>query len=109
MHYHAQYLSFNTLSTVGEDYEALDTEIQFSPDQTDILVSINIVDDVFPEDTEQLMVILTASPDVYIDSPASAIVTIFNDDPELPGKASSSVSASLQKIDTHIKRGFLLG
>ncbi len=64
----------------------MDSQYEFLPNQTFLLVPITIVDDVFPEEAEQFEVILTASPGVFIDSPASTTVTILNDDPDLPGK-----------------------
>ena len=75
---------FNYLRMI-EDFEDVDQLFGFSADQREIVVSIPLVDDVFPEETEQFEVILEASPGVFIDSPARALVTIFNDDPELPG------------------------
>ena len=50
-----------------------------------MVIPITISNDVFPEEAEQFEVILTASPGVFIDAPASAVVTILNDDP-VPGK-----------------------
>ena len=50
-----------------------------------MVLSVPLVDDVFPEGLEEFEVILSASPGVFIDSPASAIVRILNDDPDLPG------------------------
>ena len=69
----------------GEDFEDVDATFQFSPSQTEVVVSITISNDVFPEEAEEFEVILTASPGVFIDAPASAVVTILNDDPDLPG------------------------
>ena len=63
----------------------MDQLFEFSPDQEEIVVPIPLVDDVFPEETEQFEVILEASPGVFVDSPARALVTIRNDDPDLPG------------------------
>lgn len=74
-----------------EDFQAVDAAFEFLAGQTEVVVSIPVIDDVFPEETEQFEVILTASPGVFVDSPASAIVSILNDDPDLPGKAPSSL------------------
>ncbi len=74
------------LLLVIEDFEEVDGLAEFSPNQEEILVSIPLTDDVFPEEMEQFEVILAASPGVFVDSPARAVVTILNDDPEFPGK-----------------------
>ena len=63
----------------------MDVLVEFSANQVDVVVSVPLVDDVFPEGLEEFEVILLASPGVFIDSPASAIVRILNDDPDLPG------------------------
>lgn len=64
----------------------MDVLVEFSANQVDVIVSVPLVDDVFPEELEEFEVILSASPGVFIDSPASAIVRILNDDPDvLPG------------------------
>ncbi len=59
----------------------------FNPNQVQSIVDIEIVDDVFPEDTEEFEVFLSASPGVYIESPAYARIIILNDDPDLPSNA----------------------
>jgi hypothetical protein len=68
-----------------EDFEGVDSDFQFLPHQMEVVVSITILNDVFPEEVEQFEVILTSSPGVFIDSPAHVAVTILNDDPDLPG------------------------
>ena len=63
----------------------VDRLVEFSANQVEVVVTIPLVDDVFPEEQEEFEVILEASPGVFIDSPASATVSILNDDPDLPG------------------------
>lgn len=72
-------------SLVDEDFENVDRLIEFSANQESISVPIALTDDVFPEAMEHFEVVLASSPGVFIDSPARALVTILNDDPELPG------------------------
>lgn len=71
--------------SASEDFEVVDVLVEFSANEVDVVVSIPLVDDVFPEELEEFEVILSASPGVFIDSPASVIVRILNDDPDLPG------------------------
>ncbi len=76
------------LSLVGDDFQGLDeVVVTFNPNQVQLIVDIGIVDDVFPEDTEEFEVFLSASPGVYIELPAYARIIILNDDPDLPGNA----------------------
>ena len=49
------------------------------------VVSIEFIDDVFPERDEQFEVFLSAAPGALVVSPAYATVTILNEDPPLPG------------------------
>ena len=63
-----------------------------------MVIPITISNDVFPEEAEQFEVIISASPGVFIDAPASAVVTILNDDPDLPG-------TQIAKELAHSKRG----
>ena len=74
------------MCAVTEDFEGVDQLIEFSPDQTQLVLSITLTDDVFPEELEQFEVFLAASAGVFIASPARAVVSILNDDPQLPGK-----------------------
>ena len=76
--------------TVAEDFEVVNVLVEFSANQVEVVVTIPLVDDVFPEEQEVFEVILEASPGVFIDSPASANVTILNDDPDLPGNKLKS-------------------
>ena len=48
-------------------------------------VSMEFMDDVFPEEDEQFEVFLSAAPGALVVSPAYATVTIRNEDPPLPG------------------------
>ena len=81
-------------SLVIEDFEEVDRPIEFSANQESILVPITLTDDVFPEELELFEVLLAASPGVFIDSQARAVVTILNDDPELPGTLNLSITES---------------
>ena len=78
----------SSLTSGGEDFVAVSqTAVEFGPNEHLVTVMIDIVDDVFPENTEEFEVFLSTSPGVYIVSPAYANVTILNDDPPLPGEA----------------------
>ena len=55
--------------------------MEFGTGQTEATVTIDIVDDDLPEGNEVFEVFLSTSPGVYIISPAFAIITILNDDP----------------------------
>ena len=69
----------------GEDFIAIDDVFVISPGQTELVVPIALVDDVFPEGVEVFEVLLSTSPGVFIDSPSRATVTILNDDRDLLG------------------------
>ena len=60
--------------------------VEFASGVTEVQVSIPLIDDVFPEDPESLEVFLSASPGVYIQSPAAATILINDRDPDLPSK-----------------------
>ena len=79
------------MCVVGDDFEEVNGTFEIVADQTDVVVTVPLVDDVFPEEVEQFEVVLLASPGVFISSPASAIITILNDDPNLPGKSTLSI------------------
>ena len=68
-----------------EDFLAFNQDFLISPGVTQLIIPITLVNDVFPENTEQFEVLLHASPGVFIDSPSRTIVSILNDDPDLPG------------------------
>lgn len=70
----------------GEDFIAFDREFVVLPGATELIIPISIVDDVFPEMSEQFEVLLHTSPGVFIDSPSRVVVTILNDDPNLPSE-----------------------
>ena len=69
----------------GRDYVHLDTTVEFASGVTEAQVTIPLIDDVFPEDPESFEVFLSASPGVYIQSPAAATILINDSDPELRG------------------------
>ena len=63
--------------------------MEFALGVTEVQVSIPLIDDVFPEDPESFEVFLSASPGVYIQSPAAATILINDRDPELRGQGDS--------------------
>ena len=71
-------------SSVGEDFRNVNQTIEFGPGETEVDVEIQLIDDVFPEETESFEVFLTSSPGVFIQSPGVATVIISDRDPELP-------------------------
>ena len=60
-------------------------QFEFLPDESKLIITIPLVNDIFPEEMEEFEVFLSASPGVFIDSPAYARVLILDDDPELQG------------------------
>ena len=72
-------------SAVGDDYEELDLIVSFAAGETATEVELSFVNDVFPEADEEFDVYLAVSPGTFITEPSSAVVTILNDDPDLPG------------------------
>ncbi len=73
--------------TGGEDFVAINNEFSIQPGAIELIIPVSVIDDVFPEMSEHFEVLLHASPGVFIQSPSRAIVTILNDDPDLPGKS----------------------
>ena len=72
----------------------MNTTVEFAPEETEVQVSIPLIDDVFPEEPELFEVFLSASPGVYIQSPAAATILINDRDPELPSKISCKLPLS---------------
>lgn len=75
---------------MGTDYELFEGktaeyEAHFSAGQVYHNISISLVDDIFPEEDETFEVLLTASPGVFLYPHTEMVVTIINDDPDLPG------------------------
>ena len=64
-------------------------QFEFLPNISNLIITIPLVNDVFPEKTEEFEMFLSASPGVFIDSPAFARVVILNDDPDLEGRGLS--------------------
>ena len=73
-------------SSAGEDFMHVNTIVEIGSGETEVTVSIPLIDDVFPEDPESFEVFLSASPGVYIQSPAAANILINDRDPDLPSK-----------------------
>ena len=71
-------------TSVGEDFHDINGSVEFEPDETEKDVVIQLIDDVFPEETESFEIFLASSPGVFIQSPAAATVVISDRDPELP-------------------------
>ena len=65
----------------------MNTIVEIGSGETEVTVTIPLIDDVFPEDPESFEVFLSASPGVYIQSPAAATILINDRDPDLPSKA----------------------
>ena len=61
-------------------------DVTFLSGVTEVMVSIPLLDNVFPEEEfENFEVVLSASPGVLIGSPSFVNFTIVDDDPPLPG------------------------
>ena len=56
-------------------------------------ITIPLINDVFPEPTKSFQVFLSASPGVYIQYPAVAIVEIHDLGPYFPGKVHMILKA----------------
>ena len=70
----------------GEDFQAVKMDVTFLSGVTEVMVSVPLIDDPFPEqDFETFEVVLSASPGVLIGSPSFVTFTIMDDDPPLPG------------------------
>ena len=72
-----------SLCAAGEDFIPETRELVLM--ETELVVFVRLVDDVFPEKDEKFEVFLSAAPGALIVPPAFATVTILNDDPPLPG------------------------
>ena len=69
----------------------VNTIVEIGSGETEVTVSIPLIDDVFPEDPESFEVFLSASPGVYIKSPAAATILINDRDPDLPSKPNTHI------------------
>ena len=90
-----QFIIFLIFITVSEDFINESKLLEFAPNQRSLTVTVRLVDDVFPEGIEEFEVFLSASPGIFIDSPAFARIVILNDDPDLPGRGLQGL---LQKL-----------
>ena len=73
-------------STAGQDFQAVKMDVTFLSGVTEVMVSVPLLDDVFPEqEFENFEIALSASPGVLIGSPSFVNFTIVDDDPPLPG------------------------
>ena len=78
--------SFNFVSiSAGVDFVHTEENVTFARGVDQAQITIPLINDVFPEATESFQVFLSASPGVYIQSPAVATVMINDRDPDLPG------------------------
>ena len=66
------------MCVVGDDFKEVDGTFEFVADQRDVVVTVPLVDNMIPDEVKQFEVVLLASPGIYINSPASAIITILN-------------------------------
>ena len=81
------YISLITYNyVVSEDFEGVSQKFEFLPNESNLIITIPLVNDIFPEETEEFEIFLSSSPGVFIDSPAYARVVILNDDPDLEGR-----------------------
>ena len=71
---------------VSEDFQCVSLRLEFLPNESNLIITIPLINDIFPEETEEFEVFLSASPDVFIDSPAYARVVILDDDPDFEGR-----------------------
>ena len=69
----------------GRDYTATKLSVEFKPGETQKILSVPVIDDVFPEQNKTFFIFFASSPDVYLSPITFASVTILNDDPPLPG------------------------
>ena len=68
----------------GEDFEALNREITFAPEQTSISVIVTIIDDQVFEDTETFTVELASDEMEVLGDVREAEITILDDDTLVP-------------------------
>ena len=78
---------------VGEDIDLSDgasLEVFFDAGQLARNISLPFIDDIFPEEDETFEILLTTSPGVFLSPYTRTVVTITNDDPDLPGGCGQS-------------------
>ena len=76
-------------TTAGQDFQAVKMDVTFLSGVTEVMVSVPLLDDVFPEqEFENFEIALSASPGVLIGSPSFVNFTIVDDDPPLPGMST---------------------
>ena len=78
--------SFIVFYVVSEDFEGMSQLFEFLPNENNLIITVSLVNDVFPEETEEFEMFLSSSPGVFIDSPAYARVVILDDDQDLEGR-----------------------
>ena len=97
-----------TFCAVGTDFQlfeggSTEADVFFDVGQTSQNVSLSFVDDIFPENDETFEVLLTASPGVFLSPLTRTMVTIYNEDANLPGErgAVKDNTLSFTHFDTH--------
>ena len=79
--------------SAGVDYVAVNVTVAFLPGQITQEVRVSLAeDDIFPEPNKTFEVYLAASPGVYLSPITYTVVTILNDDPDLPGMCMTEAS-----------------
>jgi len=66
----------------GADYQAVDVSVTFGPNETSKTVSIPLLNDALDENAETFSASLSSAVNATIGSPASATITIQDDDPQ---------------------------
>ena len=67
-------------ATPGTDYTPIGTSVSIRPGKTAAVIAVRPIDDTTPESAESVIVTLTATPAYQLGSPASATVTIADND-----------------------------
>ena len=91
-----------TLFSASEDYEAIASNITFSPVQTSAMVSVTIVDDDLLEDVEQFTVeVVATGGQERVDVGDAANISISNDDCEITFVSKPSNISSYTCMSVH--------
>ncbi|XP_064388263.1 uncharacterized protein LOC135336419 isoform X3 [Halichondria panicea] len=94
----------DNVAIAGVDFVHTEENVTFARGVDQAQITIPLINDVFPEATESFQVFLSASPGVYIQSPAVATVMINDRDPDLPVMNVSFSAVSLNEMEGGVVR-----
>ncbi len=87
--------TINGTASDRTDYTAITRTLRFAAGETSKIVRLSVIDDLFIEGDESLTVSLSGPVNTVIGTPATAVVTIVDNDSSLPAKTATLFGVTL--------------